>query len=199
MGHPDRPPTQFDMLALAGAKSPTMFTERAVLFDSLNSRPTPKGDASSKTATPSLADTPDAVTRTGKAESRTVRPATSGPLQLRAAWESPWEKYEKVYNVELGGTVEVAIRKASFVELVHVRAFLTEVFVKTLYLFRQLQYQNIVTALEVFTIDNGLYTVLEYMPVFLERIVRLSVYPDERQLVAILGQVCFRNPFKNIH
>ena len=121
------------------------------------------------------------------------------PLQLRAAWESPWGKYEGVYDVELGGTVEVAARKASPVELVHVRAFSTEAPAKKLHLFRQLRHQNIVTAVEAFTTDNGLYIFLEHMPVSLERIVRSPAYPDERQLAAILGQVSFRNPFKNIH
>lgn len=37
--------------------------------------------------------------------------------------------------------------------------------------------------------DNSLYIVLEHMPLSLERIVRSPAYPDERQLVAILGQV----------
>ena len=199
MGPSDRPLTQIDMLPLAGAKSPTKVTERAVLFDSLNSRSTPKGDASSKTATRSLAHTSDAMAGTAKAQSRTVRSAMSGPLRLRETWESPWGKYEKVYDVELGGTVEVAVRKAPPVELVHVRAFSTEASAKTLHLFRQLRHENIVTALEAFTTDNGLYIILEHMPVSLERIVRSPAYPDERQLAAILGQVSFRNPFKNVH
>jgi hypothetical protein len=85
----------------------------------------PKTDASSKKRAGSREDALDASTRTEKAPSRTVRSATSGPLQLRAAWGSPWEKYEKIYDVELGGLMEVAVRKAPPVELVHVRAFAT--------------------------------------------------------------------------
>jgi hypothetical protein len=80
------------MHALAGAKSPKKDTECAVLYDSLGS--TPKMDASSGTE---------------KAPSRTVRSATSGPLQLRAAWESLWGKFEKIYNAKLGGLIEVAV------------------------------------------------------------------------------------------
>jgi len=197
MGPSDNRLTQIDMLALEGAKSPTKVTERAVLYDSLGS--TPKTDASSKKRAGSREGTLDTSTGTEKAQSRTVRSATSGPLQLRTAWESPWEKYEKIYDVELGGPVEVAVRKAPPVELVHVRAFATQAAAKTLHVYRQLQHRNIVTALEAFTTDNSLYIVLEHMPLSLERIVRSPAYPDERQLAAILGQVSFRNPFKNIH
>jgi hypothetical protein len=185
------------MLALAGAKSPKKVTERAVLYESLGS--TPKTDASSKKRAGSREGALDASTRTEKAPSRTVRSATSGPLQLRAAWESPWGKYEKIYDAELGGPVEVAVRKAPPVELVHVRAFASQAAAKTLHLFRQLQHRNIVAALEAFTTDNGLYIVLEHMPLTLERIVRSPAYPDERQLAAILGQVSFRNSFKNMY
>jgi hypothetical protein len=185
------------MLALAGAKSPKKVTERAVLYESLGS--TPKTDASSKKRAGSRKGALDTSTRTEKAPSRTVRSATSGPLQLRAAWESPWGKYEKIYDTKLGGPVEVAVRKAPPVELVHIRAFATQAAAKTLHLFRQLQHRNIVAALEAFTTDNGLYIVLEHMPLALERIVRSPAYPDERQLAAILGQISFRNSFKNMY
>ena len=184
------------MLALAGAKSPNKVTERAVLYDSLGST---KEDALSKKRAGSREGALDASTGTEKVQSRTVRSATSGPLQLRATWESPWGKYEKVYDVELGGPVEVAIRKGAPVELVHVRAFSAEASAKALHLSRQLQHRNIVTALEAFTTDNGLYIVFEYMPVSLERIVSSPAYPDERQLAAILGQVSFCKSFKNMH
>jgi len=179
------------MLALAEAKSPKKVTEHAVLFDSLGS--THKTDASSKKTVGSREGASEFSTGTEKASSRTIRSATSGPLQLRAAWESPWEKFEKIYDVELGGPVEVAIRKAPPVELVHVRSFATQAAAKTLHVYRQLQHRNIVTTLEAFTTDNGLYIVLEYMPFPLERIVRSPAYLDDRQLAAILGQVSFCN------
>ena len=184
------------MLTLVGAKSPNKVTERAVLHDSLGS--TPKSDASSKKGAGSLVGALDATTGTGKVQSKTVGSAMSGPLQLRAAWESPWGKYEKIYDVELGGPVEVAVRKIPPVELIHVRAFATHAAAKTLHLFRQLQHRNIVTALEAFTTDNGLYIILEHIPISLERIVRSPAYPDERQLAAIFGQVSFRNSFRNM-
>jgi hypothetical protein len=73
---------------------------------------------------------------TGKARSRPDRSATTGSLRLRAAWESPWKKYEKVYDLELGGPVEVAVRKTPPVELVHARAFSKPAAEKTLHMFR---------------------------------------------------------------
>jgi hypothetical protein len=197
MGPSDNRRTQIDMLALAGARSPTKVTERAVLYESLGS--TPKADTSSKKRAGSQEGASDASTGTEKALTRTVQPAASGPLQLRAAWESPWEKYEKVYNVELGGPVEAALRKGPPVKLVHVRAFPTQAAAKTLHVYRQLQHRNIVTALEAFTTDDALYIVLEHMPLSLEQIVRSPAYPDERQLAAILGQVSFRHSFKNTY
>jgi hypothetical protein len=191
MGPPDNRRTQIDILALARAKSPTKITDRAVLYESLGS--TTKTDTSSKKRAGSREGASDAPTGTEKALTRTVQSAASGPLRLRAAWESPWEKYEKVYNVELGGPVEVALRKAPPVELVHVRAFATQAAAKTLHVHRQLQHRNIVAALDAFTTDDGLYIILEHMPLSLEQIVRSPAYPDERQLAAILGQVSFRN------
>lgn len=65
-------------------------------------------------------------------------------------------------------------------------------------MYRQLQHRNIVTALKAFTTDNGLYIVLKHMPLSLEQIVRSPDYPDKRQLAAILGQVSYRNLFKNM-
>jgi hypothetical protein len=197
MGPSDNRHTQIDMFAAAGARSLTKVTERAVLYESLGS--TPKTDVSSKKRADSREGASDALTGTEKAASRTVRSATSGPLQVRAAWGSPWSKYEKIYDTELGGPVEVAVRKAAPVELVHVKAFPTQAAPETLHVYRQLQHQNLVTALEAFTTDNGLYMVLEHMPLSLERIVRSPAYPDERQIAAILGQVSFRNSFKNMY
>jgi hypothetical protein len=120
---------------------------------------------------------------------RTDDPRKRGDSLLRTRWGSPWEKYEKAYDLELGGPVEVAVRKAPPVELVHVRAFSKLAAEKTLHMFRQIQHCNIVAALDAFTTDDGLYVVLEYMPVSLDRIVRSPAYPDERQLATILGQV----------
>lgn len=89
------------MLALTRARSPTKVTERAGLYESLGS--TSKTDASSKKRAGSQEESSDASTRTERALKRTMKSTTSGPFQLRAAWGSPWEQFEKVYGIELGG------------------------------------------------------------------------------------------------
>ena len=108
------------MLALTKAKSPTKVTGRANLFDSLDSRSITKGNTLSKKRIRSPGDTSDTTTGMGTIQSKVARSVASGSLQLRTAFESPWQKHETIYSVELGGTVEVALRKASPVKLVHV-------------------------------------------------------------------------------
>ncbi|OCK73599.1 kinase-like protein [Lepidopterella palustris CBS 459.81] len=120
-------------------------------------------------------------------EAKIPRSATKNSLRVK--WESPWQKYDKVYDIELGGSVEVAIGKVPPFKLVHVRAFSKPVAEKTLHMFRQVQHRNIVAALEAFATDDSLYIVLEHMPVSLEWIVRSPAYPNEGQLAAILGQI----------
>ncbi|KAH7111360.1 kinase-like domain-containing protein, partial [Dendryphion nanum] len=103
--------------------------------------------------------------------------------------ESPWTKYEEVFDVELGELVKVAIQNAPTTKLVSVRVFPAPAAEKTLHMYRRVQHQNIVAALDAFTTDDGLYVVLEHMPLTLEWIVRSPAYPNERQLAAILGQI----------
>lgn len=190
MAPPDnRPVTSINMLAAFGKEASNNALERAGLFDSPDS--TASADGSGKKTFSSPQGALEASTGIEKASARTVRSPTSGPLQLRMSWESPWKTYEKIYDVELGGLVAVAVRKADPVKLVHVRAFETQAATKTLYVYRQLQHQNIVTALEAFTTDDNLYIVVEHMPISLEQIVRSPAYPNERQLAAILSQVSF--------
>jgi len=140
----------------------------------------------------------DGTTSTGKAKLKTLRSTTTGSLRLRTAWDSPWKSYEKIYDLDLGGLVEVAVRRAPPAQLVHVRTFSSAAAEKTLHMFRQIQDRNIIAALDAFITDKGLYIVLEHMPVSLEWIVRSPAYPDERQLAAVLGQVRFNIQYKSM-
>ncbi|KAF1948547.1 hypothetical protein CC80DRAFT_521099 [Byssothecium circinans] len=188
MGSSDSRNTQIDMLSCEQTKSLRETSERARLRDSRNNSGTSNIDTPKQKRARSPDVALDATTGTRVAKSK-IRPATASSLQLQARWEPPWLEYEKIYDVDLDGTVAVAVRKAPPVELVHVRAFPKPTAEKTLHIFRQVQHQNIVAAIEVFTTHDGLYIALEHMPVSLEWIVRSPAYPDERQLAAILGQI----------
>lgn len=190
MGPSDNRHTQIDMLALAGAKPLSPSAESAELQGPRTAGWALQSDAPNKKRGRSPGE--DLIKTTHKTDKAKWKPdisATIDSLQLRAAWESPWKRYDKSYELDLGGPVEVALRKAPPVGLVHVRAFSKPAAEKTLHAFRQIRHRNIVTALEAFTTNDGLYVVLEYMAVSLDHIVRSPAYPDERQLAAILGQV----------
>jgi hypothetical protein len=148
----------------------------------------PSVDAHKKRAhSPELGSRADS--RTGTTSLETDRRPISSSSGLRIVWDLPWKRYEKVYDLELAGSGEVALRKTDPIELVHVRRFYKPGVENTLRMFRLLRHPNIVAGLEAFNTDDGLYVILEQMPVALDQIVRSPAYPDERQLAAILGQV----------
>lgn len=142
-----------------------------------------------KRARPSEEGIFDTELETGTVTSKLDRSLATKPLRLRPAWESPWKRYQKIYDRELAGSTEVAVRREQPIELVHVRKLQKPGAEKALHMFQNIQHCNIVVALDAFTTDDGLYIVLEPSSISLEEIVRSPAYPDERQLAAILGQV----------
>jgi hypothetical protein len=131
----------------------------------------------------------EAVASAGRAKMpRTDDLGRSGDSLLRTRWGSPWEKYEKAYDLELGGPVVGAVQKASPVQLVHVRAFPQRADT-TLSMIRRIQHNNVFAALDVFMTDEILYIVFEHMPLSLDQLVGCPAYPNEEQLAAVVGQV----------
>lgn len=176
--------TQFDLLALTGSKASPSLPEAAKSQQS--------GDLLGKEAlNQKRAHSPDVCENvSGKSKtSRLDRFQTTEPLRPKAIKESPWKYYEKIYDLELAGPVQVAVRRRDPVELVHVRTFTNPGAEMALYRYQHIQHVNMITALDAFTTDTGLYVVLEAMPVSLGRIVQSPAYPSEPQLAAILGQV----------
>jgi serine/threonine protein kinase len=182
--------TQLNMLALAGTKpvNPSLKIAGPQGLES-SGQTLQRNVPNKKRARSPEEDALKTEPETGKETSRLDRFRLAGTLRLRAAWGSPWEQYEKIYDLEIPGPVEVAVRKADPIELVHVRTFTKPGAEKALHMFQHIQHHNIVTALDAFTTDDGLYVVLEPMSISLERIVKSPAYPNERQLAAILGQV----------
>ncbi len=184
------------MLALVEAKAPTPSLETAALQDSKDSGQTAQRKISNKKRARSPEESAfKGLAATGKVRSMD-RSTLTDPPRLKAAWESPWQRYEKVYDMDIAGPVEVAVRKASPIELVQIRTFSNSGAEKALHMFQRLQHRNLVAARDAFTTDHGLYVVLEHMPVSLEQIVRSPAYPNEQQLAAIIGQVSFMYSYK---
>ncbi|ETN44454.1 uncharacterized protein HMPREF1541_10635 [Cyphellophora europaea CBS 101466] len=186
MSLPSNRHTQFNLLGLAGTDSNASSSEVAQTQH-------PAGMLEEKTLNKKRArspeDVPEMVSDTSKKTSRLDRIQATEPLRPKAIKESPWKYYEKIYDLELAGEVEVAVRKADPNELVHVRTFTSPGAEKALYRYQHLQHANIVTALDAFTTDTGLFLVVEAMPISLERMVQSPAYPNEAQLAAIMGQL----------
>lgn len=191
MGSSSRRGTQIDMLGLAGVSKPLPSSSGSAGSPRLNSpiKALQKNALGKKRAGRSGEGEFDTGIESDKETSKPDGSLTANPSRLRTAWESPWKRYQKIYDRELAGPTEVAVRREQPVELVHVRKFQKPGSEKVLLMVRKLQHCNIVAALDVFTTDDALYIVLEPMSISLEEIVRSPAYPEERQLAAILGQV----------
>ncbi|KAK6591333.1 FAD-binding domain-containing protein [Botrytis cinerea] len=184
--------TQIDMLALAGDESTKPSSKDAQRqashsSDRILQKDNQNNNKSRLTGKHILK--PQRSSDMNKSRSTQESSGMVGALRLRAAWKSPWDNYEKIYDLDLGGAVVVAVRKTPPVELVHVRLFSQPTVEKVLHMFRQIQHRNIVAALDAFTTSEGLFMILEHMPISLDQLVSSPAYPDEQQLAAILGQV----------
>jgi len=115
---------------------------------------------------------------------------------LRTRWESPWNSYEPIIDLQISGTVTVAQRRSPAFGLVHVKEFPSPDAEKALYMYRQIQDENFVAALDAFTTDDSFYIILEHMSVSLAQTVMSPRYPNERMLAAIIGQVSIPVPEK---
>jgi hypothetical protein len=102
---------------------------------------------------------------------------------------SPWDSYEKKYDLKLDSFVTVASRKADSNELVTIKTFGRRDAKDKLHKLRHLRHDRLVTLLDIFAFDDSVHVVMEHMPVSLAQVVASPAYPNERQLAAILGQV----------
>ena len=103
--------------------------------------------------------------------------------------ESPWDTFKKNYECELAGTVAVVVHRARPSSLFAIKTFLREDTDKMLQIFRRIQHENVISAVECFRNKDSLHVVLEHLPVSLDQIVACPAYPDETQLSSVLAQV----------
>jgi serine/threonine protein kinase len=102
---------------------------------------------------------------------------------------SPWESYEKKYDLKLDDFVTVATRKPPSYQVVTTKRFPTQESKDKVHNLQHLRHENLVAVLDIFIFDDSVHVVLEHMPVSLAQVVASPVYPNERQLAVILKQV----------
>jgi hypothetical protein len=123
---------------------------------------------------------------------------------LKPAFDSPWQKYEKLHDIRLGADnlyVTVADRKDThwksktrndpFLTLALVRSFVGSNFENKIREFQQIQHVGIVSVLEIFrsqSSDETHHVVFEYMAYSLHYVAGNPLL-DEKRLAAIIAQV----------
>lgn len=106
--------------------------------------------------------------------------------------ESPWNRFQKVYELKFEDFTTVAMRKASPCEVVMVKELQTPDSVEKLRMLQQIRHENFIAFLESFQYQERSYAILEHIPISLSQIAASPPYPTELQLAAILGQVRWR-------
>lgn len=110
-------------------------------------------------------------------------------LPLTVKDESPWTTYVRDYQVELGGLVSVAERKAPGFGLVIVKRLSTANTDGKISMLRLISRSSFIHCIEIFRFEDVLYVVSEYMTMSLLQIVAAPQYPRESHVAAIIGQV----------
>lgn len=103
--------------------------------------------------------------------------------------ESPWNRFQKAYELKFEVFTTVAMRKASPCEVVMVKEFQTPEGIEKLRILQQIRHENFITFLESFQLQESSYAILKHVSISLSQISASPPYPTELQLAAILGQV----------
>jgi hypothetical protein len=116
-------------------------------------------------------------------------PATHTDAVLEVHEGSPWNAYEEGYEIELGGHTITAERKHPASGLVTIRKMADSATKSKLSMLRKLQQKHFVNYVEVFSFSDVTYVVSEYMAISLVELIAVSVFPKEKHVAAIVGQV----------
>lgn len=105
-------------------------------------------------------------------------------------YASPWGSFEKIYECDLAGTVQVVARKSERHGVVHsLRQFSGHNLDELLHRLRFTHHENIASAVECFVTTDGVFAISDFAPLTLEHVVACPAYPNVKQLNAILTQV----------
>jgi hypothetical protein len=108
---------------------------------------------------------------------------------FRIKHQSPWQTYERGYDLKFDQFVAVATRKAPLTGKVTIRKLAGQNAASELDMLRRVDHERFVTLLEIMDHEKTIYMVFEHIFVSLTQVVNCPAYPTERQLAAILGQV----------
>lgn len=128
---------------------------------------------------------PHSGSRDGSASTETeVQPAQ---LPLTVKEQSPWTDYIRDYQVELGGPVSVAERKAPGFGLVIIKQLSTANPNRKLSMLRLISGGSFLCCLEIFHFEDVLHVVSEYMTMSLLQIVAAPRYPRKSHVAGELS------------
>lgn len=100
--------------------------------------------------------------------------------------ESPWSTFKKVYDCDLAGPVTVIERHSDAMRVQNIRQFPSDHAEAILRVFRELDHDNIVKALEFFEFGDVFYVLTDHYPLTLRHLVACPHFPTERELATIL-------------
>jgi hypothetical protein len=114
--------------------------------------------------------------------------SSKSKAELIPVWkETPWESYEKRFDLELGGWITVAGKKPRRKGQVVAVRMIPNV-EKDLDRIQQLRHENFVSVHEIFAFESSFYIISERMQISLDHVVASPAYPDESELASIVWQ-----------
>lgn len=153
----------------------------------LKDRQPPRKSTTLTTATsPTASHTvgkPDRLSQPGlKTINKTIAPSTQTTLDV--TWGSPWDSYDKCYDIrDLGGPATVAIRRFT------IKEFPSQDAEGILVMLRRLRHVNLVGFQHAYITNVSLHVILEDTLFSLRHILVCPVFLDGTQLSSLLGQV----------
>ena len=104
-------------------------------------------------------------------------------------YATPWDSFEKIYECDLAGTVQVVARKSERHGVYSLRQFSGHNLDELLHRLRFTHHENIASAVECFVTTDGVFAISDFAPITLGHVVACQAYPNVQQLNAILTQV----------
>jgi hypothetical protein len=108
----------------------------------------------------------------------------------------PWKSFKRRFDCELAGTVAIVTRRSDPTDIQALHQFAVKESKNIIQALRSLRHEKIFSATECFHFDGIFYTVSEFYPLTLEHIVACKVFPNERQLAAIMEQASLVSTFQ---